>query len=177
MSSDRNPNTLGAQLIGVTGENPGSKLREIADKVRSGAIKAVVALGENLTELGLTVDELRKLAALIVVDILPNETTRCATVLLPSSAFSEKRGSMINIKGRLQRLNRATQPPGIARDDWEIIRDLIQQLTGSNGIYLIEDVFKQITDSIPDMSALTHSRISDKGVQLVEETEEAPATV
>jgi NADH-quinone oxidoreductase subunit G len=177
MSSDRNPNTLGAQLIGVTGENPGSKLREIADKVRSGAIKAVVALGENLTELGLTVDELRKLVALIVVDILPNETTRCATVLLPSSAFSEKRGSMINIKGRLQRLNRATQPPGIARDDWEIIRDLIQQLTGSNGIYLIEDVFKQITDSIPDMSALTHSRISDKGVQLVEETEEAPATV
>jgi NADH-quinone oxidoreductase subunit G len=177
MSSDRNPNTLGAQLIGVTGENPGSRLREVADKIRSGAIKAVVALGENLTELGLTVDELRKLAALIVVDILPNETTRCATVLLPSSAFSEKRGSMINIKGRLQRLNRATQPPGIARDDWEIIRDLVQQLTGSNGIYLIEDVFKQITDSIPDMSALTHSRISDKGVQLVEETEEAPATV
>jgi len=177
MSSDRNPNTLGAQLIGVTGENPGSRLREVADKIRSGAIKAVVALGENLTELGLTVDELRKLAALIVVDILPNETTRWATVLLPSSAFSEKRGSMINIKGRLQRLNRATQPPGIARDDWEIIRDLIQQLTGSNGIYLIEDVFKQITDSIPDMSALTHSRISDKGVQLVEETEEAPAPV
>jgi NADH-quinone oxidoreductase subunit G len=177
MSSDRNPNTLGAQLIGLTGENPGSGLREIADKIRSGAIKAVVALGENLADLGLTVDELRRLAALIVVDILPNETTRSATVLLPSSAFSEKRGSMINIKGRLQRLNRATQPPGVARDDWEIIRDLIQQLTGSNGIYLIEDVFKQITDSIPDMNTLSHSRISDKGVQLVEETEEAPATV
>ncbi len=64
-----------------------------------------------------------------------------------------------------------------ARDDWEIIRDLIQQLTGSNGIYLIEDVFKQITDSIPDMNALSLSRISDKGVQLVEETEEASATV
>jgi len=177
MSADRNPNTLGAQLTGVTGEKPGSKLMEIADKIRSGAIKVVVALGENLKELGLTVDQLRKLAALIVVDILPNETTRSATILLPSSAFSEKRGSMINIRGRLQRLNRATQPPGIARDDWEIIRDLIQQLTGSNGIYLIEDVFKQMTDSIPDMNALSHSRISDQGVQLVEETEEAPATV
>jgi NADH-quinone oxidoreductase subunit G len=177
MSSDRNPNTLGSQLIGVTGERPGTALREIADKIRSGAIKAVIALGEDLTQLGLTADELKKLAALIVVDILPNETTRSATVLLPSSAFSEKRGSMINIKGRLQRLNRATQPPGLARDDWEIIRDLIQQLTGSNGIYLIEDVFKQITDSIPDMNALSLSRIGDKGVQLVEETEEASATV
>jgi NADH-quinone oxidoreductase subunit G len=177
MSADRNPNTLGAQLMGVTSETPGRYLKVIADKIKSGAIKAVVAHGENLTELGLTLDELKKLAALIVIDILPNETTRCATVLLPSSAFSEKRGSMINIKGRLQRLNRATQPPGTARDDWEIIRDLIQQLTGSNGIYLIEDVFKQITDAIPDMHSLSHSRISDQGVQLVEEAEEAPASV
>jgi NADH-quinone oxidoreductase subunit G len=177
MSADRNPNTLGAQLIGVTGETPGNGLKAIADKIRSGAIKAVIVLGENLAELGLNVDELRKLAALIVIDILPNETTRSATVLLPSSAFSEKRGSMINIKGRLQRLNRATQTPGMARDDWEIIRDLIQQLTGSNGIYLIEDVFKQIADSIPEMNALSLSKISDKGVQLVEETQEASATV
>jgi NADH-quinone oxidoreductase subunit G len=177
MSADRNPNTLGAQLFGVTGEHPGKKLKEIADQIRSGAIKAVVALGENLTQLGLTEDELTKLAALVVVGILPNETTRGATVLLPSSAFSEKRGSMINIKGRLQRLNRATQPPGTARDDWEIIRDLIQQLTGSNGIYLIEDVFKQIADSIPEMNALSLSKISDQGIQLVEETEEASATV
>jgi NADH-quinone oxidoreductase subunit G len=177
MSADRNPNTLGAQLIGVTGEKPGHDLKEIVEKIRSGAIKAVVALGENLTQLGLEPAELKKLAALIVVDILPNDTTRSATVLLPSSGFSEKRGSMINIKGRLQRLNRATQPPGSARDDWEIIRDLIQQLTGSNGIYLIEDVFKQITESIPDMHALSLSKISDQGVQLVEETEEASATV
>jgi NADH-quinone oxidoreductase subunit G len=177
MSADRNPNTLGAQLIGLTGETPGVTLRNIAEGVRSGAIKAVVALGEDLTQLGLTADELRRLASLIVMDILPNDTTRGATVLFPSSAFSEKRGSMINIKGRLQRLNRATQPPGSARDDWEIVRDLIQQLIGSNGIYLIEDVFKQITDSIPDMNALSLSRIGDKGIQLVEETEEAPAAV
>jgi NADH-quinone oxidoreductase subunit G len=177
MDADRNPNTLGAQLFGVTGEKSGHRLPDLAQNIRSGAIKAVVALGENLTLLGLTVEELQKLSALVVMDILPNETTRSATVLLPSSAFSEKRGSMINIKGRLQRLNRATQPPGTARDDWEIIRDLIQQLTGSNGIYLIEDVFKQITESIPEMNGLSLSRIGDQGIQLVEETEEEPAKV
>ncbi|MBV9645778.1 MAG: molybdopterin-dependent oxidoreductase [Verrucomicrobia bacterium] len=177
MSADRNPNTLGAQLIGLTGEKPGLRLKDIAEGVRSGTIKAVLALGEDLTQIGLQADELKKLASLIVLDILPTETTRSATVLLPSSAFCEKRGSMINIKGRLQRLNRATQPPGAARDDWEIVRDLIQKLTGSNGIYLIEDVFKQMTDSIPDMNGLSLSRIGDKGVQLVEETEEAPAAI
>jgi NADH-quinone oxidoreductase subunit G len=177
MSADRNPNTLGAQITGVTGEEPGSRLKEIADKIKSGALKAVVALGEDLTQLELTAEDLNKLAALIVMDILPNETTRSASILLPSSAFSEKRGSMINVKGRLQRLNRATQAPGTARDDWEIIRDLIQQLTGSNGIYLIEDVFKQITDSIPDMNSLSLSRITDQGVSLAENSEEAVETV
>jgi NADH-quinone oxidoreductase subunit G len=177
MSADRNPNTLGAQITGVTSDKPGSGLKEIADKIKSGTLKAVIALGEDLTQLGITGEDLKKLAALIVMDILPNETTRSASILLPSSAFSEKRGSMINVKGRLQRLNRATQPPGTARDDWEIIRDLIQQLTGSNGIYLIEDVFKQITDSIPDMNSLSLSRITDQGVSLVEKSEEAVETV
>src|SRR5206468_602679 len=156
--------TLGAQLSGVTSEKPGSQLKSIADKIRSGEIKAVVALGEDLTQIGLVGDDLRKLVSLIVVDILPNETTRRATVLLPSAAFAEKRGSMINIKGRLQRLNRAIEPPGSARDDWEIIRDLTQELTGSDGVFLIEDVFKQIAGSIPEMNGLTLSRIGDKGV-------------
>jgi len=173
MSEDRNPNTLGAQLLGVTSEKPGAKLQEIAEKIGSGEIKAVVALGEDLTLFGISADALNKLATLIVVDILPNETTRHASVLLPACAFPEKRGTMINVKGRLQRLNRALQAPGEARDDWEIIRDLGQQLTGSNGIYLIEDVFKQIAEAIPELKGLTFSRIGDQGVQLVDETEEA----
>jgi NADH-quinone oxidoreductase subunit G len=177
MSADRNPNTLGAQLLGVTTATPGAALSNIASGVKSGAIKAVVALGEDLTQIGLAPADLKKLASLIVVDILPNDTTRSATVLFPSSAFAEKRGSMINIKGRLQRLNRAIQPPGTAKDDWEIIRDLNQQLSGANGIYLVEDVFKQIAEAIPDLLGLSLSKIGDQGVELVTENEEAPATV
>lgn len=172
--ADRNPNTLGAQLFGVTNENPGAKLPKIVEKIRSGSIRAIVALGEDLTEIGLTADDLQKLSLLIVTGILPNETTRHATVLLPGSGFAEKRGSMINIKGRLQRLNRAVNAPGEARDDWEILRDLIQQLTGSNSIYLIEDVFRQMVDAIAEMKGLSLGKISDQGVQLVEEGEEAP---
>ncbi len=66
------------------------------------------------------------------MDMLENAATDSATALLPSAGFAEKRGSMINGKGRLQRLNRAIRPPGQARDDWEILRDLIQECTGQN---------------------------------------------
>jgi NADH-quinone oxidoreductase subunit G len=82
---------------------------------------------------------------------------------------------MINKNGRLQRLNRAIQPPGAARDDWEIIRDLLQGVSGENGIYMIEDVFKQIATAIPAMAGLSLSKIGDLGVQLQIESP-APTT-
>ncbi|MEI8310514.1 MAG: molybdopterin-dependent oxidoreductase, partial [Verrucomicrobiota bacterium] len=74
--------------------------------------------------------------------------------------------SMINVKGRLQRLNRAIQPPGQARDDWEILRDLIHAVSGSNGIGSIEDAFKQMAAETPALSGLTLSRIGDLGIQV-----------
>jgi NADH-quinone oxidoreductase subunit G len=73
---------------------------------------------------------------------------------------------MINKHGRIQRLNRAIEPPGAARDDWEIIRDLLQGVSGANGIYMIEDVFKQIAASIPALAVLSLSKIGDLGIQL-----------
>jgi len=48
-------------------------------------------------------------------------------------------------------------------------------LTGSNGIYLIEDVFRQIADAIPEMNGLSLSKISDQGVRLIEGSEESKA--
>ena len=76
---------------------------------------------------------------------------------------------MINGKGRLQRLNRAIRGPGQARDDWEILRDLIQAYSGRNGIYTIEDVFKQMSGSVPALAGLSLSKIGDLGVQVLEQ--------
>jgi NADH-quinone oxidoreductase subunit G len=75
---------------------------------------------------------------------------------------------MINGKGRLQRLNRAVRPPGQARDDWEILRDLNQALTGSNGVFTIEDVFRQMSESIPAFAGLTFAKIGDLGLQILQ---------
>jgi NADH-quinone oxidoreductase subunit G len=166
LNSDRNPNTKGAQLLGLCSDQPGAKLEQIAEGVSQGHIKAVVALQEDLTAVGFKSADLERLGALVVMDILPNETTRRATTLLPSASFAEKRGSMINVKGRLQRLNRAIQSPGNAREDWEIMRDIVQQLTGENGVYLIEDVLKQMAENVPQLQGLSLSKIGDLGVKL-----------
>jgi len=167
LSEDRNPNTNGAKLLGLTAE-PGARLPEIVEAVKSGRVKALVALGENPGDLGLTAAELSALPAFIVMSILSNVATQNATVVLPSFAFAEKRGSMINGKGRLQRLNRAVAGPGQARDDWEILRDLIQASAGKNGIYTIEDVFRDMSAAIPEFAGLSLSKIGDLGVQVME---------
>jgi NADH-quinone oxidoreductase subunit G len=162
IAADRNPNTTGAKLLGVaTG-----KLAEIANGIRSGSIKALLVLGEDATNEGLTADDLAKLDALVAMDILPNATTDKAHFVLPSSAPFEKRGSMINLKNRIQRLNKAVNAPGSARDDWEILRDLIFAVSGSNGLHSIEDVFKAMASAMPMLAGLTLSRIGDLGVDL-----------
>jgi len=174
ISADKNPNTAGAKLLEICTSRPGYRLKKIADGVRSGTIKALVCLGEDATKAGLTENDLKKLDALIVLDILPNKTTPHATVLLPSSAWCEKRGSMVNGKGRLQRLNQAVTAPGLARDDWEILRDLIQAISGSNGIYMIEDVFKQMSGKVKEFADLSLSKIGDLGVQVIQSESAKP---
>jgi NADH-quinone oxidoreductase subunit G len=162
ISEDGNPNTTGAKLIGVaTG-----RMQEIASGVASGAIKSLLVLGEDALECGIAETDLEKLDSLVVAAILPDTTTAHATVLLPSASWAEKRGSMINLKGRLQRLNRAISSPGMARDDWEILRDLIQAVSGSNGVYTVDELFKQIAAEFSPLEGLSLSRIGDLGVDL-----------
>jgi NADH-quinone oxidoreductase subunit G len=108
------------------------------------------------------------------MDILENEATEKATAVLPGSGFAEKRGSMINGTGRLQRLNRAVRPPGNARDDWEILRDLLQALGGGNQISSIDDVFRQLRESIPQFTGLTLSQIGDLGAHVLQIAELPP---
>jgi NADH-quinone oxidoreductase subunit G len=174
LSADRNPNTNGARLILGTSSEPGAKLVTIADAVRSGQIKALVILKENAMHLGLSVEQLAALRALIVMNILPNDATSNATVVLPACGFAEKRGSMINGRGRLQRLNRAIRPPGNARDDWEILRDLVQGIGGGDSLQSIEDVFRRISETVPRFAGLTLSKIGDLGVHMLRIKELSP---
>ena len=175
LSADRNPNTNGARLLGLTSK-PGARLPALAQAIGSGQIQALIALGENPLEAGITTEQLSKLPVFICMDLLANSATGSATALLPSAGFAEKRGSMINGKGRLQRLNRALRPPGQARDDWEILRDLIQACSGQNGIYTIEEVFAQMSQSVPALAGLNLSKIGDLGTQVMEIAEgSAPA--
>jgi NADH-quinone oxidoreductase subunit G len=94
---------------------------------------------------------------------------------MPGAGFAEKRGSMVNITGRLQRLNQAILPPEGVMDDWEIIRDLVAALDHNEPArHLIEDVFTEIVDDVEELEELTLSKIGDLGIQVTETGETIP---
>src|SRR5438552_2178349 len=174
LSEDRNPNTNGARLIlGSTSEHV-AKLIATAEVVKSGQIKALVILKENTMHLGIPAEQLAQLPSFIEMNILSNEAIEKATVALPACGFAEKRGSMISGKGRLQRLNRAVRPPGNARDDWEILRDLLRQIGVGDSLPSIDDIFRRISETVPQFAGLTLSKIGDLGVHILQMEELPP---
>jgi NADH-quinone oxidoreductase subunit G len=165
VSDDGNPNTKGAQMLSLTDNPPGAKAHEIATAVRNGKVKALLCLGEDPRHYGLTEAEIANAGLVVCLDILPNTATKHAAAVLPGAGFAEKRGSMVNAKDRIQRLNRATQPPGQARDDFEILSDLLRAL-GGEAPQTLDGIFKEMTVGVPAFNGLTLARLGESGIQL-----------
>jgi NADH-quinone oxidoreductase subunit G len=171
-ADDLNPNSNGVrQILGI---EPGTRMAVITELMSSGRLRAVIALGENLLKVGFERRDLEKVSFLVSLHILANASAELSHVVLPGSAYAEKRGSMINVTGRLQRLNKAVTAPGNARDTWEILRDLIVEVGGSNGLHSVEDVFLRITTEVPALQGLSFAKMGDLGVQVIETGEKVP---
>ena len=164
-SADLNPNSRGVALFGLS--EGGRTLQKIREKIEGGQIQALLVLHEDpVSDAGWPVATLQKLKLLATLKLLKSPVTEQADFVLPGASFAEKRGSLINGAGRLQRLNQAISVPGMAMDDWQILLRLKSALGGGNGLYTIEEVFKAMAASTPTLAGLTLSRIGDLGVEL-----------
>jgi NADH-quinone oxidoreductase subunit G len=164
-SADLNPNSKGLELLGIS--NKGQHLAHIRYGIDTGRIQALLVLHENLVgDAGWPLTTVQNVRLLAVQSILPCPTSELADYVLPGASFAEKRGSMINGAGRLQRLNKAITLPGQAMDDWQILLQLKAALGGGNGIHSIEEVFKAMVEATPALAGLSLSKIGDLGIDL-----------
>ncbi len=164
LSADRNPNSSGARLTGISPAQMGSNLAKIAEGIGNGSIKTLIVFGEDVTKHGIERDLLVKLDTLIVSDIAPNRTAELAHYVLPGCAHAEKRGSFTNGKGRVQKFMKAVEPRGDARPEWEFLHELVHNVTGKNGFASIEGLFNQMAQEVPAFNGLTWAGLGDTGV-------------
>ena len=166
LNADRSPNTTGAKITGVTADPAGARIPIIAEAINSGKIRGLIVLGENVAKHGIGEAVLAKLELLVVIDTLPNKVTELAHYVLPGATFAEKRGTFINAKGRIQRLNPAVPSPGIARPEWQTLAALLTEQGADGGYLTIEDVFADMARTLPPLAGLNLSKIGDLGVEL-----------
>uniref|UniRef100_H3B728 NADH-ubiquinone oxidoreductase 75 kDa subunit, mitochondrial n=1 Tax=Latimeria chalumnae TaxID=7897 RepID=H3B728_LATCH len=71
-----------------------------------------------------------------------------ADVILPGAAYTEKNATYVNTEGRAQQTKLAVTPPGVAREDWRIIR-AISELAG---VTLPYETLDQVRDRLEEVS-------------------------
>jgi formate dehydrogenase alpha subunit len=149
--------------------NPGLTLTEIFDAAHEGKIKAMYIVGENpmLSEADLwhARGALAKLDLLVVQDLFLTETAQMADVVLPAASFVEKDGTFTNTERRVQRVRKATEPPGEAKLDWEIISEVAARLGYPLAYGSSAEIMDEIAQVTPIYHGINFDRLNKKGLQ------------
>ena len=73
--------------------------------------------------------------------------TERADLVLPAAIWSEQNSSLTNIEGRIQNINKAVEPAGYAKPDWEALQLLSAEL-GKNIAVSIDKVSAEVMKSL-----------------------------
>ncbi|MBT53620.1 MAG: formate dehydrogenase subunit alpha [Mameliella sp.] len=142
---------------------PGLTVVEIMDRVYRGEIKGMYILGENPAMSDPDVEHARKALAqldhLVVQDIFLTETANYADVILPASALPEKTGTVTNTNRQVQMVRKAVNPPGEAREDWQIIVDLARRIGLDWDYDDPREIFDEMKMSMRSLHHITWKRL------------------
>jgi len=148
---------------------PGLTLVEMIKAADQGLLKALYLVGENPVvsdpDISHVEEALKKVDFVVVQDIFLHESAFYADVVLPAAAFAEKEGTFTNTERRVQYFEAAVPPPGEARPDWRITRDLARAIDAPWNYAGPEEVFREIAALTPSYAGITYQRLGEEGLQ------------
>ena len=154
----------GVQVPAQTGKH----LTQMFEAMEHGTLRAVYVIGENPAQgeadQQRAVRLLTGLDHLVVQDLSLTKTAQLADVVLPAAAtLGEAEGTVTSSERRVQRVRKALDPPGEARDDVEIVYALAQRLGHDLGSPRAEDVWNELRSLSPVHAGMSYSRLEDLG--------------
>ena len=165
IKADKNPNTLGATLLGLCG--PGAPdAASIIDDALQGRIDALWVFGHDVAKLfgEEKLQELsRKLGLFVFSGTNENPTASSADWVLPSAAYVEKDGTFVNCHGRVQRIGRAFPPLSDSREDWNVLLEIARQLNHPLPWKNPKEIFLGLAETLASFAGLSYEKVGAQG--------------
>ncbi len=138
----------------------GAAATEMVRLMAEGEIKSCLVACSNLMvslpDNAVVQRALANLDPLVVVDFFMSETAELADIVLPGSVWCEDEGTTTNLEGRVVKINRAADPPGAAKRDWEILCDLAKRLGRPHGFG-----FRSVSEIWDELRLASKGGVSD----------------
>ena len=146
----------------------GWHLTQMFHAMERGELRTVYVIGENPAQSEADIEQTRRLLAgldfLVVQDIVMTRTAEMADVVLPSSAsWCETEGTVTNSERRVQRVRKALDPPGEARDDTWILAQLAKRLGYDWGDPTPEQAWEELRALSPMHGGMSWDRLEALG--------------
>lgn len=154
----------------------GYKYAEIIDAIDRGEIKALWIVATNPLVSFVNQEKLRKTLAkldlLVVQDAFLGDTAQIADVIFSAATWGEKEGTYTNSERRCNRANKAVEPIGDAKSDFDIVVEFSKYFDGVNEMLFPSwknpkdafDEWKKVSkDQLCDYSGMSYELMEELG--------------
>ncbi len=146
----------------------GWHISRMFDAMEDGDLKALYVLGENPAQSeadsGRAVRCLESLDFMVAQDMFLTKTAELADVVLPAAAgWAETEGTVTSSERRTQRVRRAVEPPGEAKDDIEILALVAQHMGHDWPVRSAYEVWEEVRSVSPMHAGMSYERLEKEG--------------
>ncbi|HEY8989666.1 MAG TPA: molybdopterin-dependent oxidoreductase, partial [Candidatus Limnocylindrales bacterium] len=146
----------------------GWHLSGMFDAMERGELQALYVIGENPVQSEADQKRAKHLLStrdfMVVQDIFLTATAELADVVLPAAAsWAESEGTVTNSERRVQRVRKALEPPGEARDDLWIVEEIARRMGAEWGWQTAEDAWNELRSLSPVHAGMSYKRLEELG--------------
>jgi formate dehydrogenase major subunit len=146
----------------------GWHLTEMFEAMERSELKALYVIGENPcqseADQNRAIRLLQGLEHMVVQDIFLTATAELADVVLPAAAsWCESEGTVTSSERRVQRVRKALEPPGEAREDIDILVELARRLGRDWGRVTAERAWDELRRLSPMHAGMSYARLEALG--------------
>lgn len=146
--------------------NEGVKATDCFPKMITGEIKGLFIFGEDPMRTDPNTAHVKKalesLDFFVVDELFMTETAKLADVVLPGVSYAEKEGTFTNTERRVQRIRKAVEIQGEAKQDTWIFTEIMNRMGYRQPQLSAAEIMEEIASVTPSFGGISHARLDSE---------------